>query len=279
MTRPFLQYRFLNQTPTAVVLNTFNEAFSDYILPMHLTEAQWAYKLKNDGVDWSLSLGAFDGEALVGVILHGRNQKEFYNAGTGVIPSHRGQGITRALYAFGLPLLQEQGFEVGILEVISTNDAAKRTYEKIGFEKTAVLNCYNGTISAVGNGKAVTLQPLTPELYQAYYADKSVAPSWQNDRRAVLAHWEILEVQQIYSEQTAVGYLVYHPQSNKLIQLYIAPEFRRKGLATALLSSLFTADKKLLVTNVNSTDTALNTLFKKLGLQLFLKQDLMVLNL
>src|SRR5690242_10529094 len=123
-----LEYRTLAGLPVPEILNVFNEAFSDYIVPLQLSENQFLQKIKAENIKPELSVGAFVNKKLVGLILTGVSEKgplrKAYNAGTGVIPSFRGQQITQQLYIFLVPLLKDQGIREHQLEVLQNNTAA-----------------------------------------------------------------------------------------------------------------------------------------------------------
>jgi len=83
----------LENISTETLLDVFNLSFSDYIVPFCLTKEQLEDKIKSDGIDLSLSVGAFENDALIAFIFHGYDVIDYvkyaYNAGTGVIPSKR----------------------------------------------------------------------------------------------------------------------------------------------------------------------------------------------
>lgn len=143
------------------ILEVFNHSFSDYFIPFKLTHEQLVDKMKADRTDLSLSVGAFENDKLVAFILHGfdtiNNEKIVYNGGTGVIPENRGAGLTKQMYSFILPLLKKKGIHKLLLEVISNNVQAIKSYKKSGFKVKRTLTCYKGTIkitltSALLNG-------------------------------------------------------------------------------------------------------------------------------
>ena len=83
-----LTYRTLENTAIADLHKAFSMSFTDYRIPMNLTISQFEAKLHNEGVDLTISGGAYDYDELIGLILHARGnwngQSTAYNAGTGV---------------------------------------------------------------------------------------------------------------------------------------------------------------------------------------------------
>ena len=120
-----------------LMLNCFNLAFSDYALPIQLTEDQLQALFISSGVDKQLSYGAFLDGKMVGFILNSCNiyndQKVVFDVGTGVIPDHRGMKIFTKLFAFAEQDLRKHDVEKYYLEVLQQNDKAVSAYKKQGF--------------------------------------------------------------------------------------------------------------------------------------------------
>ena len=143
-----MHFTHLQSTPTSTLLHTFNTAFADYYLPFHLTEAQLLAKMRADKNSPALSVGAFDGDRLVGFMLHGvdtvNGRRTVYNGGTGVLPEYRGQGLTAQMYAQAIPVLKAKGIDRVILEVISQNVPAIKSYERSGSQALREVACFKG---------------------------------------------------------------------------------------------------------------------------------------
>jgi len=133
------------------LLEVFNLSFSDYIVPFYLTKEQLEDKIKSDSIKLEFSVGAFQDNQLIAFILHGYDLvdqlKIAYNAATGVIPTKRGGKLTQKMYQHVLPILQENDIDKLLLEVITTNERAIKTYKNIGFKTIRELNCYKGAIN------------------------------------------------------------------------------------------------------------------------------------
>src|SRR5687768_12381337 len=145
-----MKFKDLQHVSLQIIADTFNLAFSDYVIPMHFTEPQLIEKLTRDGINLEHSVGAFDGEKLVGFILQGVGQWDgtlaAYNGGTGVIPVYRGKKITQQLYSYSIPKLRAAGVNKCLLEVVTHNKVALKTYEKIGFTATRTLLSFKGEL-------------------------------------------------------------------------------------------------------------------------------------
>src|SRR6187402_1352190 len=108
----------LKNIPISEIVIAFNLSFSDYIVPLQLTEQQFKDKIFAEDIHLEWSFGAFVDDKLVGFILHGFRNNMLYNAGTGVIPEYRGNKITQKLYAYTLEKAKLENITSIQLEVI-----------------------------------------------------------------------------------------------------------------------------------------------------------------
>jgi hypothetical protein len=106
---------------------------------------------KAAGVNFELSYGMFDNDKLVGFIINAiavrQGELTAYNSGTGVIPEYRGKRIVKAIYDFAIPDLIQNGITKCLLEVITENVKAIKSYEGIGFKICKNYKCYAGIIT------------------------------------------------------------------------------------------------------------------------------------
>src|SRR5829696_9175341 len=141
--------KFLDAESFPLIHRKFVEGFSDYLVPFKLSEQQFRNHIVVNAVDLNRSIGCFDEGELVGLSLNGFGRWDdvptIYDAGTGVIPTHRRQGISESMFRTMFPLLKEGGHQQCLLEVISQNLPALRLYEKLGFERTRSLYLMRAT--------------------------------------------------------------------------------------------------------------------------------------
>ena len=132
------------------ILDAFLLAFENYFVPMPVEKEYYENRWKVAGVDYSLSYGMFDGGKLVGFIIHAVDKRQgqltAFNTGTGVIPEYRGKRIVHSIYDQALKDLRHHGIEKSTLEVITKNEIAIRTYQKVGFNVYKYFKCFNGTL-------------------------------------------------------------------------------------------------------------------------------------
>ena len=235
-----MEIRTLENTPLARLTAAFNEAFRNYFVPLQLTEESMAAKIRGEGIQLRYSVGAFEGDSLVGFILHGYDvldgAKTLYNAGTGVVPAHRGKGITTALYQFVVPLLKKEGIRHHLLEVIDKNVSAKKIYEAVGFTVQRQLSVYRST-EPVADAVAVDIRTLRAVPQEQAFL--SIQPSWQNSTASIHRDGEGHVVAGAYDRNSLVGYVVFVPATGRVKQIAVHTAHRRKGIGRTLLHHAF----------------------------------------
>lgn len=133
-------YKSLQDVSYNEIAKCLNLAFSDYYLPIHLTEKELKTHFEMSGVDKELSYGAFLDNEMVGFIFNSCNtyneQKAVFDVGTGVIPNHRGNGVFANLFRCTEQELKKHQIEKYYLEVLQQNERAITSYKKQGFTVT-----------------------------------------------------------------------------------------------------------------------------------------------
>lgn len=268
-----LRYTTLANIPLKDIAATFNQAFEGYAVKLTITPERLAEKIRTEGIDLDLSIGAFDGEQMVAFIWHAtelRNgQQLLYNGGTGVIPTHRGKKLVQGMYRFIAPKLKERQIEAIALEVIADNIPAIKTYEQLGFTSKRKLNCYKG--SPTGE-QTHTIR----EVGSLDFLDKEkfwdCEPTWQHNTAAIQLAIEENYIVVIEKGDEVVAYAVYYPVISRLKQLAVHKDHRRKGMATSLLQHLHQQFGELTMTNIDSGCSSANLFLSNLGMHNFIQQ-------
>lgn len=278
-----MEFRTLENTSVDEVSTVFNLSFLNSIAPFQLTKEEFEQKIKNESIDFKLSAGAFIEGKLVGFIMHAKdlihNEWVAYNAGTGVDPDFRGNKIISKLYDFIIPIIKSNGIDKIQLEVITENAKAFSIYERIGFKINRELNCYKGLIDKKGEHK-YEIRVLRNYDWQTMKSFWSIQPSWQNEITAVNHSFDKNTSLGIYDREILLGYVIYNPISNKILQLAIDKKQRRKGLGRQLLEHISEHNNKdLLLNNVDNSVEEVTSFFQYLGLDIRLKQYEMSLKL
>ena len=131
------QYQTLENTSYEQIAECFRAAFSDYYFSADLSAAQLQKRLEMSGVDLAQSYGAFQNGRLVGFLFNTRSvyngQNAVFDAGTGVVPEHRGKQVFTRLFQFAEQQLARQNVQAYYLEVLQQNRRAIRLYQRLGF--------------------------------------------------------------------------------------------------------------------------------------------------
>lgn len=270
-----IQFATLAQTPVSVITQVFNEAFLGYFIPLEFTEETMAAKLKSEGIFLRYSVGAFDDGKLVGFILHGYDTingvETIYNAGTGVIASYRGRGLTKAMYQFAISLLSGEGIDTHVLEVIENNHPAKHVYEEIGFQDARMLVAFKGKPATTSNGDFFLQTPSTIPAEAIAFCDMESA--WQNSLASVQRDVDAHQMIGAYRKNELVGFAAFVATSGRIKQLAVHLQHRRKGIGSALVDFIAKACKpeQLVVTNVDESAASVIQFLKALGFEPFLR--------
>jgi ribosomal protein S18 acetylase RimI-like enzyme len=269
------------------------EAFADYYVDTSgVTEQLLLNRAIKNGVDFELSVGAFDDERMVAVTIIGldawKGVSAAYDIGTGVIPDYRGQGIARAMFDFALPKLRDRSVERFVLEVIQDNAPAIKAYQATGFEVTREFDCFQWRPA----DNRVDAEPVIPlqirsvdrEYLTEFQEHLEWSPSWENSfsslRRIpdrVTAYGAFVD------DNRCAGLLVYYPLINWITTLVVKRDIRQMGLATALLAhfaeNLADSVPMVKLVNVDRSDRAMLRLLEKNGFELLVRQFEMEMSL
>jgi ribosomal protein S18 acetylase RimI-like enzyme len=266
--------RFLSEDWLPQLYDTFIEAFSDYVFPFALTIEQFRGHIALNAVDIDRTIGCFEGNNLIGFSLNGfgewQGRSTVYDAGTGVIPSARREGVSRKMFEAMLPVFAESGVEQFLLEVVTTNTAALSLYEKLGFRKTrelALLQC-DTAISVNGRSGDVELRELSQPDWRTFLKFWSAEPSWQNSREAVDRSSDRKRIIGAYAGAECVGYVVFSVGFGRISQLAVSDRAAGSGIGKQLLRAVQDATPSglsLQIINADISNPDINGFFRSLG--------------
>lgn len=256
----------LQHTSLQEIAETFNTAFQNYFVKVLLNEKELKTKIENDRIDLCLSVGVFHEKKLVGFILNGadRQLQQVYNAGTGVVPSHRGHALTQKMYDFILPVLINEGFSAGSLEVIRENTPAIYQYKKIGYYTQRNLDSFKfGKINSFPN-HSIEIRKLTFQDIDWNRVKHSweMLPAWSFSEKAIKSSLDSFEIFGALQNDNLVGYVVYQPAKRRLIQIWVNPQKRREKIGSQLLQLIFERSAhSLSVINVDPDCQSIHSFF------------------
>ena len=131
-----ITYRLLTPADLTSLYECFLEAFSDYQVDMRMSQEQFERRIARDGVRLQISAGAFHGNRMIGFYMNASGtwlgKLTAYDAGTGVIPAYRRQGVAKELFAFMVAHVKEASCTQYLLEVLTTNEPAVSLYRRLG---------------------------------------------------------------------------------------------------------------------------------------------------
>lgn len=265
-----ITFRTLENTSIDMIHEAFLLAFSDYQVPMVITKEALIEMLIRRGYDASKSMGAFDGEQLVGFVLNGsrdwQGKTAAYDTGTGVIPTHRRQKITSRMMEALLDHLRNSGHQSYVLEVLQENHGAISLYELQGFQKTRTLYCLRLQLAMHDNilhlpshtnpkQKHMVLywDEMMPALIDQFQTFWDTNPSWQNSMHSIMSLPEAFKIGFVMHEGVLAGYGIIHPKSGDIPQIAVHKDHRRKGIGSSILAGLIeqTEHGKASVMNVD----------------------------
>lgn len=143
---PHTDLEFLPATrfAAAELTRLTNDAFADYVVPMHMNEGfLWDFARK-DGVDAAASLIAVATGQPVAFGYVARRGWSSRLAAFGVLAGQRRRGIGQALMKRLLNDARQRGDHRFELECIDQNPGAIAFYQSLGFRQTARLFAYSG---------------------------------------------------------------------------------------------------------------------------------------
>lgn len=279
-----MRIQTLENIPAEKLLNVFNLSFSDYLVPFNLTKEQLEDKIKSDSIQLEFSVGAFENNQLVAFILHGcdtiDNRKIVYNAGTGVIPTKRGNKLTKRLYEFALPILHQNEIDKVLLEVITINEPAIKTYKDIGFKITRELNCFKGSINIINTDSDFQIREIEEYDWQTLRSFWDFQPSWQNNSTAVEKLQQSNLSIGVYDGEKLLGYAIFNPKLKRLHQLAVDKNYRKRGIGRQLLkhvSAHYSNDISII--NIDSSSKETSEFLTGIGMNIYVKQYEMELTL
>lgn len=256
----------------------FSSAFSDYTEPFSMSVPQLAYQLERRGYDATLSFGEFEDGRITGFILNGLGDwggiATAYDAGTGVRPEYRGQGVATRIFDASLPVLRKHGIRQYLLEVIRTNTGAVNLYRKSGFTVSREFDYWTAEPGKVRHGTpglpaGCSVGEIHSPDWRALSRFWDFEPSWQNSVDSVTRKLGHITILGAWHREAVVAYACMEKETGDLPHLAVHPAFRRQGLATTLTGQLLEMLRppEFRVTNTCSNHQPMRAFLTGLGLK------------
>jgi ribosomal protein S18 acetylase RimI-like enzyme len=255
----------------------FLVAFADYSMgsAAGLPEERLLLRMRKNAVDYDLSVGAYEDDRLVGFTLLGIDTwggiVSAYDAGTGIVPAYRGQGLARRMLDHALPALRERGVERFVLEVLQTNEPAIKAYRKAGFGTTRELKSYVVDVASLAAPLAspFALRPISGAQFEDVAADMDWLPSFENRVSAIRAILGAVSLVGAFDGEACVGAYAYSGPLRWLLSLVVSRAHRRRGAGRTLLAhaaaNVPDGVARLAALNVDGDDAGMQDFLARLG--------------
>lgn len=272
-------YQSLENIEISNIHEAFLNAFSDYVVPMKISLAQFQRLLLRRGYQAKNSVGVFQDDQLVGFVLTSTRQWQStpttYVIGLGLSPEHRGHGLAKALMQQAT-LHNELHTQQFLLEVITSNQPALKLYQSLGYQIGRELLCFSIlktdlTLSSA-NHIAIEISQHAPDYDLSNFWDKHT--SWQYSKDTLATEPDHFIYATAYIDQNLVGYGVIDPISGDIYQLAVHPDHRRQGIASSILSTLCqqTESPKIGCSNIDANNHSMIAFLQKQQFKLVISQ-------
>lgn len=263
-----INIKTLSNTDNSEILDCFNLSFSDYSIPFKLNIQQLEMKIMMEDINKEISVGAFRENTMIGFVLHGNrivdSQKSAYNAGTGVIPNERGHALTYRMYEFILPILKNKEFDEIILEVISNNEPAIKSYNRIGFVANRNLDCFKGELRINEINKEIKINEDSNPNLEILEKFGQIRPTWQNSIKSIHNLGKSARTIVAHFENKIVGYCTLNLTNDRILQIAVNEKYRNMKIGKTLLRYIQSdISKNTSIINIDSSSEITTKFFSK----------------
>ncbi len=250
----------LGNTDFEKVVDSFLVAFENYFVEVPTDSNYYKERWKAAKVDFNFSYGMFDGDKLVGFVIHAIDQRNgrltAFNTGTGVIPEYRGQKIIQSIYEYALDDLRRIGVTNCALEVIIKNERAIRSYKGIGFKTCRTYICFKGTIKPE-TIETVTLKEVDLEKVDWANLPNQNSYSWDHQKESILkSNYRFF---QVLNNKSPESFFILQPDTGYVVQFDVFQQERNAW------NRLFSGIRQISSTiKINNVDERLTDKLKQL---------------
>ncbi len=261
--------------PAARLCAAMNAAFSDYVVPLSLTEDKFRDFQKQRGFSPEHSFVALAGEEIAAFWFSSPPLSAYdghaYTLSVGTAPAHRRKGLSRQLLH---KVIDRQKPDEGRglqLEVITTNDKAVKAYRDFGFEVSRTLRVCRtaGERPDVSQKTEFTAEKIRldqlPDDESLFFDTR---PTPQNSRAALSALQDTAHVLAVWMDGGLIGWGAAYADGS-VAQIAVLKEFRRRGAGRALLHGLWcaTGADRLTFVNVDTAAKGVNAFLDDAGVE------------
>jgi len=258
------------------------KAFCDYQVDLKMTPEILDVYFRQNCVDFSASVGAFDDGELVGFWMNGLREeggvKFAYDSGTAIRPEYRGQKISSQLAKRSTEILRSLGVTEYQLEVLQGNDAAKNVYLKDGFCVSREFVCMKkrDVLLQTGNSCSGFEFVETPFNVKRLveFPKMEYEPSWQNTNLAMANIRDEVVVLEARDDSGVAAYGLMQPKRGRISQIAFRSDLWGSGFAGAFLNRLasLSATGEAVIINIDSRAQRTLSLFESAGFEILCRQ-------
>jgi ribosomal protein S18 acetylase RimI-like enzyme len=257
------------------IVDTFQDAFSSYAVPVHMTVAKLEMMMRTRSVRLDRSFGLFDGDRLVGFVLNGSRVCDgvltAYDSGTGIRTDYQNHGHGAAILMHTTAELQRMGYRRYLLEVLTDNAPAVSLYQRHGFSILRELDCYRMERSAVQKSDHdATDSDVAPDWSCELSHIRTYRPTWQNNVDSVRAIADSCRLLKAKRGGRTAAYGILEPNFGALMQI----GWTDQESANAIIgrAAAVTTSDELKVINVPTTSTETGRMLIACGFRCFVSQ-------
>ena len=216
-----------------------NDAFSDYAVPLKLSEAGFGQMMCQRGLDRSVSRVAVEGDQIAATWFVSLRNDKAYLISSGTRPQFRSRGIARKLAHDCMADLRSAKIQSLQTEVMDGNDVAASLYFSLGMTVSRQLDCYDiPVIDAPDLWWCDVAAVGWQDVSKLASALRSWEPSWQNSDLSLDAISDRLICARILDDKGLAAYAAVIPDTVTLAQLAVRPDRRRERLGSGLIAYL-----------------------------------------
>lgn len=275
MTDPAIKICQASAVSHAALHQGMMAGFSDYLVPMRLSAADFDFTMTQRGLQGDSSYVALAEGKVVAIWLVAQEGPAAYLIASGTGPAHRGQGLAWRLAEESFAALRAAGAETFQTEVIEGNSAAERLYERMGLVERRMLDCYDLNSVEAPAASDPGIGPVEWfEIAAEAAALRDWAPSWQNADHALSRVPEALHGIAHRDDQGLAGYAVLFRPNGTLAQIAVRHDRRGAGLGRALLGRMraFDPEAGLRLLNADGGDEGFARFVARAGGKPLLRQ-------
>ncbi len=261
------QYRFLINTDLEHLLSILNEANNYSYLPVKYSMDEFKKIILSNGVDLSLSIGAYDKKKLVSFVLIGKRNNQLHQVLTTTLPEYdKNSQLLIKMYQYAIPLFKSFDLKTLTTEIAENNEALSKIYRRIGFKRWRnVLSLQGNFLSKKETVPTLEFKPMSYYEFLIHYTEKDVRPTWQSSEVAIENCERKLVILKALQNDELVGYIIFDSNDKRLLQIFVKKTMRRQGIGTAMMKYVLQNGEHFKITPVDLQFFAIINFFKSFG--------------